>query len=737
MPDSETDDLERSRRIAQSIISPGTPTQTSISSSDNPVSANMDFYTEPQEVVGQTPGYRVQALASLPRDTDNRVRFFARNIFPNLTTAESMQRFGLRDGRIFYINDNGDAIWAEPDFDFSLSASELLNNVSAAGRMIGPALPSIGGIAGGIATAETGPGSIGGAAVGGAAGESLRQGLGSLVSGGNEFDPWRIGGAAITEGAGQVLGLGAARFLAGSVGRVPMAQLSNARRVDQVAGNISGNTPFRLTRAEASGNRALMRRQQYLSQYGGEGNERLNQFYRVRNVATRDALERYLGTFATEESGYLVNAEAIAIAGEARRRATAELSESVRPYYQAAEAMTDPVRGGRMLNPQPVVQHIDELLSNIPSRSGVARVLRATRGNLTEENGGLLTVMDGIKKELDAAILSAGNRAGTGSPGSSVAAGNVHYLSEIRDSLVSEIDRQIAARGPVVVTEAGGREVQIPDGQSVYAVARNIFEEGVPARSDAQNGIIGRVADLRGNRTLEAAGLLMNPNSSSVEQIRAAREYMIGVEGGEQAWDNLLASWLRNAFDGLAERETVDGVPNLATGFLNAVARNPRQSDLLIAATEHNPEMQQGLQWILEAFGSAAQVPRGGSQTAFMAEAGREMTREGRRVGTGVPRAASNLVSVSEWGRILDELSSGRHMARIAELLTTPDGLRQLRAAREISPSGRNTTILLAHILNGGVLTAGESVLGRPADRAPEVTVPPPATPGQSGPPPQ
>lgn len=708
---------DQDRAVASALLGRGIPTQTTLSASDSVVSASRQDF--PIEVQGRTPGFQMQALASLPTDITDRAEFFSRALFPDLTTSEAMSRFGIRDGRLFYIDRDGTATWAEPDVTLSYNPNEISHSVGALGRSVGPALPMIGGIAGGLLASETGPGSVVGAAVGGGAGETVRQAGASALTRDNQMDLGRIGGAALQEGVGQMLGLGMTRFFTGRFGRVPMAQMSDARRLDRLASEVSGDTPFILTRAEASGNRALMRRQQYLSQYGGEGTEILQDFYNVRNAATRDALERYLGTFTTEESGYLVNARAIEIADAARARARSELSQTVRPYYEAAERMTDPDLGGRMLNPAPVVEHINTMLSRIPSRSGVARALRTAVGNLSEENGGTLTVMDAVKKELDAAILSAGNRAQSGAPGSSVAAGNVHFLTEARDILVNEIDRQFAARGGVVVTENGGRGVLIPDGESVYAVARNIFEEGVPTRTAAEQGLVGRVADLRGNRTLEAAGLLMNPNSSSVEQIRTARQYMTQVEGGEQAWDNLVGSWLRNAFDDLPNRVRADGAPNLADAFLRSISRNPRQQEMLIAATEHNPEMQEGLQYILEVFSAASRVPRGGSQTAFMQEAGRELTAESRRAATGPARAVSSALSVSEWGRILDDMSAGRHMSRVAELLTTPEGLTQLKAAREMAPSGRAALLVFAHILNGGTVGAIDQELNGPRDRDP------------------
>lgn len=720
MANNDVTVTDQDRAVAGALLGRGIPTETSVSASDSVVSASR--HITPVEVPGRTPGFQMQAAASLPRDLTDRAQFFARGLFPELTTHEAMSRFGIQDGRLFYIDRDGTATWAEPDVTLSYDPNQVSQSIGALGRAVGPALPTVGGIAGALATSESGPGSVLGATVGGGVGETLRQAGASAVAREPRFNPLQIGASALQEGAGQLLGLGALRFFSGRFGRVPMAQLSDARRLDRLASDISGDTPFRLTRAEASGNRALMRRQQYLSQYGGEGTEILQDFYNVRNAATRDALERYLGQFTTEESGYLVNAQAIDIADAARTRARTELSQAVRPYYTAAERLTDPQFGGRMLNTSPVVEHINTMLGRIPSRSGVARVLRSAAGNLSEQNGGLLTVMDAVKKELDAAILSAGNRAGAGAPGSSVAAGNVHFLSEARDVLVSEIDRQIAARGSVVVTEAGGREVLIPEGQSVYAVARNIFEEGVPGRTAAEQGLVGRVADLRGNRTLEAAGLLMNPNSSSPEQIRIARQYMMGVDGGEQAWDNLVGSWLRNAFDGLTDRASADTVPNLADRFMREVSRNPRQRDLLIAATEHNPEMQAGLRYILEVFDAASRVPRGGSQTAFMQEAGREMVRESRRAGTGPVRAVSNAMSVTQWGEIIDGITAGRYMSRTAELLTTPDGLAQLRAAREIAPSGRASLIAFAHILNGSAATAIDNEMNGPGDRAPTDT---------------
>lgn len=622
-----------------------------------------------------------QAIASLPTDLDARVRYFAK------ARGLPVDRYGLMNDRIYYTGDDGKPYFEEASFRAPMSLPEIPASLKQSGKaaasLAGPSLPVIGGTAGGIAgMASGGPGAaVGGATAGGAAGDALRQALAAGFA--DEEKPWseralQVGGSALQEGVGQLIGNKFVQWM-GRFGRTPTYNIPETTRLREASERFG----VRLTPGEETGNRTLIRRQKILANTT-QGEEPFTNFYQGRNDEVRQAVDGVLNQLSRQRSPHMGSASGVQGADAALQANRRDLAAQARPLYR--EAIDDNEQ--RFWTPE-----VDTLFTrpSMQQALGRARQLAAEEGRTltvpTYENGRRVgdevvpdwRSWDYIKKALDGLVEENTNDVGR----------------------VSQMGRAIAnTRTELlrILDEANPR----------YAEARGIFSENVPTRTALEGGQVGAIARLEGESVNKAGRMVFGPNSSP-EDIRFARQAFENA-GQLQAWDDMGRAHLQQVFEAIPD-SSVGSITNLGGVYRKALMGSPKKRAQMEAAFEHNPRFWNDFQELMTVLDATGRAMKGESITAFAQAGQKELAEEAKGLGPRLIETMEVWRTPSRIAQYWADLQAGRYNARMAELLTTPEGRQQLRELRQLGPQSAGAVIAASHLLMGwGSAAAGDAL---------------------------
>ena len=101
---------------------------------------------------------------------------------------------------------------------------------------------------------------------------------------------------------------------------------------------------------------------------------------------------------------------------------------------------------------------------------------------------------------------------------------------------------------------------------------------------------------------------------------------------------------------------------------------------------------------------SAGSVKKLGSDTAFNQEILREMTKTAEQDPTGIAaRVIGTGISPQDWGRRINEWATERAFAqnadKLADIVTSPQGMQQLKELRKMSPTSAKTWAAWSQLL--------------------------------------
>lgn len=630
-------------------------------------------------------GYGTQAIGSLPTDETQRVRFFASRRFPNMPTTKAMERYGYRDGRLFYLDDDGKAFYEESDFEPPTS----LENINSTGKAmmggVGPAMPVVAGTAAGVMTTPI-LGGVPFAGLGGAAGDVTRQFAANRLAG-EKDRPWsdramQTGGAALSEAVGQGLGALGARTM-NRFGRTPSYDIPTSNQVMQDARQLGVS----LTPGEATGNRALIRRQKVL-QNTTEADEIFENFYNIRNEQVRNASLKWMQQIAPGDEGARVYAAqgregAEAAVGAARK----EMQAQAAPYYERAllpdnliPAQTVGSVNGVAISAKEAFE--DPLVASLVKRARSDQDYGPSLGDLPNTS---MVVVDRTKKYIDGQI-SAARQAGDRE--------RVNLLQGAKEKLLAVADKAY------------------PD----YKYARSIYEDGMPGATAIEKGLVGKAARVSEAEELSAPRVIFGRNSSPAA-VRQARQ-AFSKAGKEQEWNALVRSYIEQTLDEIPESST-GAVVNLGGSFRKSLMGNGRKMGMLKEALADNPEALKTLTQMSNTLAATGKAMKGESITAFAQQGQKELAREGMGWGPRIIETAAVWNTPQRIAAYWADLNAGKYNKRMAELLTTEDGLKQLAELRQLSSTSRGAVIGLSHLLLSGV----ESIATPPPfDREPSTT---------------
>lgn len=627
---------------------------------------------------GQLPGPVTQAIGSLPTDQEQRRRVVAAQLFPGMAPTEATARVFYGDGgRLAAVGMDGHPFYVDPaPLKVSIPSSFAPSNLLAAGAgMAGPALPTLGGLAGGVASAPTsliaGPVmAAGGAAIGDAGRQYLARSF-DPQPGLSPYNPTQTaleaGGAGVGQLGGSLLVRGLSPNLLAAnpldISRLRAGVLPEAERVNALAQSQGVN----LTPGQASGLPSLLGHEDAIaSGSAGPGlTDTAANFYRNQGTqlsAAGQAMLDRVSPVADKTDAAMQFSQA---AEDATRLTRQNANAAARPSYEAAQ------RGGNVMSPD-LAQ-----LAETPAVQAAMAKARVTYSNLYRTKAPEtpdFALWDLTKRELDDAHGVAG-RAGENTTAMS--------LDSVRGDLLTHLD------------------AAYPD----YANARAIAAPGQRLAARLQDSVGGAVGD-----GTEKARAIVAPvfEGNNPRAISEARDAFTAAGRGDE-WNAGVRSYVQGAFDKASQSQA-----GLNPAMLRRqVWGNVDNRDAIKAAME--PGAYQGFDNFMQTVEAAARTypmnslttPRGEARNALLGAAGDTMgVHAAEAVGS-----ALNPLKLAQVGNVIPakiaSYLTGRNLQNISARLFSPEGMDYLRAMGNLSPGSQKAITATSEFLAQTASRAG------------------------------
>ena len=585
-------------------------------------------------------GIGTQAVASLPTNVKERASYFAKQRFPN--DPNGVARYGVQDGRLFYTGEDGQMYYEEPKL--SASPTEL---VKYAASGAGPSLPIAGSIAGGVATAPAG--GIPGAGLGAAAGDEMRQLMAMALAGQKDFSPMQ----SVKEGAmgagGQAIGIGAGKALnRNAVRDVAKTQTPEAQAMINELMGKSKQEGIQLTPAELTNLKSLKGQQNFLGD-SPRSADTMGDFYTKRNTEqVPQAVNKMLGKISPIESTEVGAqnlqrgaAEAIDFAKGERMAASTDLYKEVFPkkippsHFQKLAGTNNIIRNAiNGANKDEVTMYY------------VSKYQQETGKEISKNSVGFL---DAVKQSLDgkakAAAASGNNKA-------------AKAYSDSAEQLRTQIDSMVPK----------------------YGEARAAYAGESPAVDALTKGEVGLAAGKKPTQLDTIPSTIFETGPNAVKTNRAA--YV--KAGKEQEWNDGLRSHLQSKFD-QASKEFKTGNTNPGASFRAKVFGTDKQKAAMQNAM--SPDQWAGFNRLMDVLEASGRVTQGGSRTYFAGEQGREMASQAMGLSGKAAQNALDIPGIPRrLGNFVQDVKLGKHSEKLAEIVTSPDAMKQLKQLKALNP---------------------------------------------------
>lgn len=586
-----------------------------------------------------------QAVASLPTQPQAKFSYMAKAL------GLPEDRVGIKDGRIYYVDFDGNQFFAEPGDMHPIDdpIGTLARLPDQAAGAVGPGMETAAGMGAGLATAEFG-GGIPGAALGGAAGNAARQGLAYGLT--DEEKPIgarlsEVGGAALQEGAGQALGLGLSKTTNAVFNRNPL----------RVAGyDAGGLTQKRVAEMEAAAQKA---RQMGIQVTPGEAGNVTSLLQRQRQLGRLPESTNQLNDFLTRRTdeqlpqawdAVLAKISGVSAPGVGARELQTGAKETIKDAISTQQKLAGP-KYKAVVNDTNLLP--DDQFADLMKNDVVKVALKSVRGDkiLNSELKGAkdssLLVMNETKKRLDAMYNAAKLK---------LDKNRMRILDNARRDLVATADKAF------------------PD----YAAARASFEGQVPAVESLTKGLTGLSAKERASGMQAAPKTMFDITSADPMSIASARN-AFEKAGRLPEWNAGLRSYLQNAFDTAAKLEQ-----GPAPTLHKALKADTRQYANLKAAME--PNQFKAFNDFMDVLEMVKRAPKEGSPTATDIGGREAFAGSGAKTVGGIIRAFNPLnLPIAARNKIID-WSAGKNAAEMVNIITNPEAIKSLRRLKMLKP---------------------------------------------------
>ena len=619
-----------------------------------------------------TADFGTLVKAHMVDDPQTKLRIYAKARFPNLPEADALGRYAFVGEDAVYRGDDG-KLYRESPPGF---LGWLKENLGAG--TIANALPIAGSTAGAIAGVPGGPAGIAaGAGLGGAAGKGYNRVLANLA-----FDePQTVGGNAADmalEGVFDAATAGAGAKAGQFFDR--RRQARDLAKLDRVGTallqNKAAEAGIDLTPAELTNLASLKAQQKSLSNVP-QSADVMDEFLGRRTGQVQDAVYRQLAGISPQDSAEVAARRGVETAGEAIDAAVKQRAAAAGPIYREAFDRTTGI-------PRDMVGRMNAVRGRMPA--GVeerAAELARLEGLDLQQAGNTLQGMHYMKMALDD-LIKEGDLQGMG-------AARRRALTGLKNDFVSLMD------------DVSAKDAQ---GRSLYRQAREIYSASSPAVESTKQGLTGAVAGKLDRNATQALDQLFSAERSGPMAVAKARREIVAQDA--ESWNGMLRAYLQQKFEKAGNATANSPIrPMQGAIFRAQMVGNKKQAEILSAAMS-------GEQWrsfnnLMDVLEATGRVKVSGSDTAWNQEAMRLLRKESGGAldnlvdPLGTPRRAV------EW---LREIRLGNHAEKLAEVITSPQGMKQLRYLKTLSPNDQR-------FIAGTAALLGASVSPNSADKPP------------------
>jgi hypothetical protein len=613
-------------------------------------------------------------MGGIPTDKQSAIKYFAQK--RGIPTS----KYRVIDGNIAYQAEDGKFY------------KEIVTPLETAGYYAPDVLEAVPEVATGIFTAPSTPAVAipATAAVAGGA-NYLRQKIGEQLTG-TPVDPLQVGISAGTAGIAETVPFGVkalrerktVRDIAGLDAQAMKELQSRARDL-----NIS------LTPAEVTQLNSLMSQQKVLGNIP-DSSKKMQQFYEFRETEQiQPAVEKFLsqvsGVTEQTQAGKL-GLEALTTREkqlkDARELATADL-------YKESFVEAQPVDVGN------VVSTINQKLNAVPATGQQAKALSRMRSYLYKVQPQDLSTAE--VKDLTKTLKESGlNDAEITSRIDTIKNGVLEdrlenlqnakfeidsmFKEESFGSLDKKIQGQLENIQNSLVDQMGRNNPKYLEANRVFAEASKPLEEFGQRKTGTS---LTQISPDNLNQFASRVFAGNDPNT-----IRYVKEQIEATN--PEAWQAVTRAYMQDIWEkALTPPKAQKGV-KLDSGaeWQNLLLGSRKQQDSLRAALGDDAFM--ALRDLSSVLKSAGSVKKLGSDTAFNQQILKEMQRDAELDPTGVAaRIVGTGISPQDWGRRINEWASERAFAKnadkLADIVTSPQGMQQLKELRQMSPTSAKT----------------------------------------------
>jgi len=622
-------------------------------------------------------------MGGIPTDKQSAIKYFAEK--RGIPTS----RYRVIDGNIAYQADDGKFY------------KEIVTPLETAGYYAPDVLEAVPEVVTGVATAPLSPAAAIPATMGVAGGANyLRQLVGQQLTG-TPVDPLQVGISAGTAGIAEAVPFGVKAFrerktvrdIAGLDAQAMKELQSRARNL-----NIS------LTPAEVTQLNSLMSQQKVLGNIP-DSSKKMQQFYEFRET---EQIQPAVNKFLSDISGVSEQTQAGKMGLEALNARKTQLEE-------ARESATKPLYDASFLEAQPVdvkgvVNTINSQLKSVPSTGSQAKVLSKMRSYLYKVQPQDLSTAE--VKDLSKTLKESGlNDAEITSRIETIKNGvledrlenlqnakfEIDALFKTDDTFTSldkNIQRKLTNIQNSLVDQMGVNNPKYLEANKAFAEASKPIEEFSQRKTGTSLTQIG--AD---NLNQFASRVFSGNDPQTIKYVREQIEAT-----NPEAWQAVTRAYMQDVWEkALTPSKAQKGV-KLDTGaeWQNLLLGSKKQQESLRAALGDDAFM--ALRDLSSVLKSAGSVKKLGSDTAFNQQILKEMQRDAELDPTGIAaRIVGTGISPQDWGRRINEWASERAFAKnadkLADIITSPQGMQQLKELRQMSPTSAKTWAAWSQLL--------------------------------------
>jgi hypothetical protein len=625
--------------------------------------------------------------AGVPTDTKAQIAEFAK------ARGIPESRYTVIGGDIFYLGDDQN-LYAEvpgirraPMTSAAFAAPAIAESIPPIATSIATSPMLLGGPGGAAA-------SIGLTGAAGAAGTAARQGIASLL-GDQPMDLGAIARSGTAEAALQAVpyGIGriAERAVVRDIGRINPQEVADLQRLAQQQG-------IQLTPGELTNLQSLKSQQKVLGNIPAS-QDVIQEFYSRRfQTQIQPAVDDFLSRISMVDDPMVAGARGQQALQARRQQFVDERAAATQPLYDQA------LNGAAPIDVSGVVQQVDQMIR--VAKGDELRALQRIRNDLNRQvirrdaNGNPIVKPDGTP-EMQTVIE---NRP--------VALQRVKFDIDqlLQSEAASSMDNVI--RGDLTRIQKNlvqRMEQDIPG----YAQANAEFARLSAPINQFDTSRAGLSLTKMGRDNLDQfAERVFGPAArpSSPNTIRATREYIIQSRpDGEEIWNDVTRAYLEDVWQramkpapGATEQKVDAGL-----AFRNILMGDTKRQESLRAAL--TPQQFVALSDLTKVLEAAGRVKKLGSDTAFNQEIIREMQKSAPgALATGARWVTEPLKTVRDF---LQTRAFENNASSLAQIVTSPDGIQNMRELRRLRPTQAKFWATLTQSLAGAGAFGAEAFM--------------------------